>query len=361
MKTQRSDAELITSDYRYNVRPTLLVRADATQQIGSGHLMRALALAQGWQLRGGQVVFATHCDSEALCARIDTAGISRIPLNAAHPAPADMTQTLELIARLVPAWTILDGYHFTSCYQQTLQKTGCPLLVIDDMAHHSCYHADVILNQNIYADKLTYTNAKETRFLLGARYALLRPEFAPWLLWRRILPRTARNVLVTLGGVDLENVTKKVIQALTWWPRQDLSINIIVGPGNPHRETLHKAIAQSGQNMNLLTAPSDMPSLMAWADVAIAAAGTTALELAYMQVPTIAIVLADNQSRVAEAFHSRGSLQNLGWHTTVFPEALTCALRHLINNVSLRQVMAYAGRELVDGGCTQCVINELWK
>lgn len=361
MKTLKSEDQQSTYEGAGKKRPTLLVRADATRQTGSGHLMRALALAQSWQMRGGQVVFAAHCDSDALCARIDSVSMTRVPLTATYPDIADMTQTLALIDRFQPAWTVIDGYHFTSCYQQTIQETGCRLLVIDDMAHRACYHADVILNQNIYADQLIYASAGKTRLLLGSHYALLRPEFAAWLPWRRTVTQTAHNVLVTLGGVDSDNVTGKVVQALNSWRGQGLSIKIVVGPGNPHRATLEEAVAQSGRDMSLLVAPSDMPALMAWADTAITAAGTTALELAYMQVPAIALVLADNQYRVAEALHDRGTLHNMGWHETVSPQALTCRLRQLLNGASMRQEMAHIGRQIVDGDGAKRVTEALWK
>lgn len=337
----------------------LLIRADATRHSGSGHVMRALALAHGWQADGGSVVFATHCDSEALCARIDASGVQRVAMNLSHPNRADMSQTLALIAQHDPAWTVLDGYHFAPCYQQALQETGCPLLIVDDMAHLPCYHADILLNQNAKTDTLHYHCAEQTHLLCGPRYALLRPEFSGWQAWQRKTPQTATNVLVTMGGADPDNVTQKAIQALSSWRGRDFVVKVVVGPANPHRNALQEAAAEAGSNISLLIAPPDMPELMAWADIAVTAGGTTSLELAYMQVPAVTLVIADNQQRVADALNAAGAAQTLGWHADVSPQKLACTVHQLAHSASVRSDMARQGRRLVDGGGVRRVIKRM--
>jgi UDP-2,4-diacetamido-2,4,6-trideoxy-beta-L-altropyranose hydrolase len=336
---------------------TLLIRADATRHSGSGHVMRALALAHGWQAEGGSVVFATHCDSDALCDRIDAARVQRVALNAPHPDRADLFQTLALIAQHDPAWIVLDGYHFAPCYQQALQETGCPLLVVDDMAHLPRYHADILLNQNAYADTLHYACGEQTRLLCGPRYALLRPEFKDWQAWQRKTPQTAKNVLVTLGGADPDNVTQKAIHALSSWRGRDFVVKIVVGPANPHLIALQEAVAQAGRNISLLITPPDMPELMAWADIAITAGGTTSLELAFMQVPAVILVIADNQQRIADALDAAGAAKTLGWHADVSPQKLASTVHQLAHGANVRGDMARQGRRLVDGGGVSRVIK----
>ena len=198
---------------------------------------------------------------------------------------------------------MLDGYHFDPAYQKAIREAGYRLLVVDDTAHLPAYHADVLLNQNIYAPQLTYSYDPHTVLLLGPMYALLRPEFLVWKEWERHIPDTARHILVTLGGGDSDNVTLKVIQALHDIRLPDLEIRVIVGPANPHRDSLVAAIEHGPHSVELLFDVTDMPGLMAWADIAVSAAGSTCWELLFMGLPSLVGVLADNQVPIAEDCH----------------------------------------------------------
>ena len=342
---------------------TLLIRADATRQIGNGHVMRCLALAAEWQARGGHVVFLTYADNPAITARIDQSGAERISMPAMHPDTSDLPELLAVLHQRRPAWTLLDGYHFAPCYQETVQAamraSGGNTLVLDDTAHQCCYHADALLNQNVYADTLPYTCDSKTVLLLGARYALLRPEFAVWHNWQRVYPQTARNILVTMGGTDPDNVTLKVVHALSLSPSRDWNVKIVAGPGNPHFGVLRQAIAASDTDIQLLPGCGNMGELMAWADIAVAAAGSTALELAYMQVPVLSIALADNQRRNAVAMTTAGTMQTLGWHDSVTPQSLAYAITQLSNDLNTRRAMGFAGRNLVDGEGAKRIVDAM--
>ena len=116
-------------------------------------------------------------------------------------------------------------------------------------------------------------------------------------------------------------------------------------------------MTEAGRDMSLLIAPPDMPELIAWADMAVTAGGTTALELAYMQVPAVMLVIADNQRSGANALHASGAAQNLGWHDEVSPQKLARAVHHLAHSAHERRDMARRGRRLVDGGGVRRVIK----
>jgi spore coat polysaccharide biosynthesis predicted glycosyltransferase SpsG len=131
----------------------LFIRADATTEIGTGHIMRCIALAQAWQAHGGEVTFLSHCQSTALRERIIEEGFSFISIDHPHPHPDDLSQTINYVQHLSPfpfplshAWLVLDGYHFTPDYQKAIRDAGIHLLVIDDMNHLPHYHADILLN-----------------------------------------------------------------------------------------------------------------------------------------------------------------------------------------------------------------------
>ena len=128
---------------------TLFIRADATSQIGSGHVMRCIALAQAWQDQGGRVTFISHCDSDTLRIRIIGEGFNLVSIEKPHPHPSDLTLTLSCInpettGPNTGAWLVLDGYHFTPDYQKAIKDAGIRLLIIDDMNHLPYYHADII-------------------------------------------------------------------------------------------------------------------------------------------------------------------------------------------------------------------------
>ncbi len=338
--------------------PPLLVRADADARRGAGHVLRSLALAEAWRARGGAVRFVTARPAPALARRIQLAGALVIELDDAHPDPSDGALTAALAAQLQRSfgrepWVALDGYHFDAGYQAQLRRAGAALLVIDDNAHLDRYDADMVLNHGIHAPRLDYRGAEDAWFLLGTEYALLRAEFALRRDFRRAIAPRAKNILVTLGGGDADNVTARVLEALDELHDLDLSVEVLVGPLNPHLRALAERV---GGNINVRSAVADPSALMAWADIAVAAGGTTAWELASMQAPALLLVLAENQAGVAEGVDNFGAAQALGQARNLSGGALADALRALIFDPARRRRMAERGRVLVDGCGAERVI-----
>jgi len=327
----------------------LLVRADAGAQIGTGHVMRCLALAQAWQDAGGPVMFAMAAEVPALSQRLAAEGMGVTHIEAIAGNVADAQHTLDRAQALGAVWVVVDGYHFDGDYQRRLQAAGLKVLCVDDNGGAEHYFADVILNQNLHADAAWYTACEpSTQLLLGPRYALLRREFMPWREWRREVPETARKVLVTLGGSDPENVTLQVVQGLQLLPARDFEAVVVVGAGNPHYSALGRAAQAARFPIRLERNAAHMPDLMTWAEVAVSAAGSTCWELARMGVPTVALVCADNQRRLAEGLEAAGVVLNLGWHAHVTPAHIAEALSELSGSAS-RAAMASKGQAVVDG------------
>lgn len=333
---------------------TLVIRADATVESGTGHVMRCLALAQAWQNKGGEVIFISHCSSDALRQRLSVEGFELISLDKPHPDPVDWSLTKGILDQLqglkpnAPPWLVVDGYHFDASYQKGVKVAGYKLLWIDDYGHADHYYADLVLNQNISADPSIYSHRESyTRLLMGPRYFLLRREYERWQGWRRKIPEVGRKVLVTLGGADPDNVTQKAIQALRRVDIPGLEAQVVVGPANPHLELLKKETGESG--INLLTNVSDMPALMAWADLAISAGGTTCWEVAFMGVPSIALMIAENQRVNVEVLGREGIVINPGLPWELSVEGFVRQLKHLMMNSELRTLMSQRGQNLVDG------------
>jgi UDP-2,4-diacetamido-2,4,6-trideoxy-beta-L-altropyranose hydrolase len=338
---------------------SLVIRADANAHMGTGHLMRCLALAQGWKARGGQATFVTTCESDMLCGRLSDEGFQVGKIERPYPDPGDSAITLQALVAHSDAWLVLDGYHFASDYQRQIKEAGRLLLVIDDTAHLAHYWADVVLNQNINAQGLHYACEPYTRLLLGTRYVLLRSEFLAWRGWRREIPEVARKVLVTLGGSDPDNQTLKVIRALQQMDVDGLEAVIVVGASNPHSRELRSAVRGSRRAIRLVHNAENMPELMAWADVAVSAGGSTCWEMAFMGLPAVILVLAENQRGIATGLDEAGVVASVGWHAGVSSSQVASTLRRLCKDQGLRRQMSRQGRQVVDGLGVERVINFL--
>jgi len=342
----------------------LIIRADATTRIGTGHIMRCIALAQAWQDRGGDVTFLSHCDSKALRQRIIDEGFDFIPIEKPCPDPNDLSFTLDMLSAIshqpsaASPWLALDGYHFTPDYQKAIRDNGYRLLVIDDMAHLDHYYADILLNQNIHASSLHYSCDRDTVKLLGCEYVLLRREFLKYKDWKRKIPEKAKKIMVTLGGTDPDNVTLKVIRALNNLGDQDLEVKVVAGSANPNIDTLKKEFHLSPFTFHLLPGVSNMPELMVWADIAISAGGTTVWELAFMGVPNLVIVTADNQRPIAEQLHRLGAAVSLGWHENISTIEIEQGVTKLLTTRGDRTEMVRRAQEVVDGeGATRVLMQ----
>ena len=341
----------------------LFVRADANTRIGTGHVMRCLALAQAWNNTEDRVIFLMAEVPPALKQRLRSEGMEVIHLSTQPGTDEDARQTAALARKNGAQWVVVDGYHFGGDYQRIIKDANQRLLFIDDNGHSDHYYADIVLNQNIYAHESLYLNKESyTQLLLGSRYVLLRREFLNWQGWKREIPEVAHKVLVTLGGSDPDNVTMKVLKALSRIDIQGLEVKAIVGPSNPHFESLKNAMLSACPvesqeaihtgapcSMHILKDVDNMSELMAWADVAISAGGSTCWELAFMGLPNIALILAENQRPISELLSTRRVTINLGWHENLSPADMAHSITHLLHAPETRAQMGRCAREHVDG------------
>jgi len=337
----------------------LVIRADANAHIGTGHLMRCLALAQGWKDSGGEVVFATACSNDNLLGRLYDEGFRVHKIENPYPNPQDWEATREILEEHKGAWLVIDGYHFDSSYQRLVKESGHPLLAIDDYGHADHYYADIVLNQNLHAESLTYSCEPYTKLLLGTKYVLLRREFLKWRGWKREMPEVARKVLVTMGGSDPENVTLKVISAINMVDFEPLEVAVVIGPTNPHYEALEIAARTSRHSIILMRDVPNMPELMSWADIAIAAGGTTCWELAFMGLPAVLVAMAENQTLIARSLSGKIIACNLGWHEIVNSNDIAKATSTLLIDYEQRFHMSREAQKMVDGEGVKRILNEV--
>ena len=351
-------------------------RTDASVQIGTGHVMRCLTLADALRERGAQSTFICRPHLGHLLDLIQQRGHTTIALTPADDAfisPADpchakwlgtdwasdAAQTQQVLSDQVVDWLVVDHYALDRRWEQAIRPHTRRIMVIDDLADrpHDC---DLLLDQNLGRQANDYVAllSRHTQTLIGPAYALLRPEFAQWRehsLKRRAQPQL-KNLLITMGGVDPPNATSQVLEALTRCEElpTDLRITVVMGPTAPSLAQVQAQAAAMPTPTQVLVGVSNMAQLMADSDLCIGAAGGSAWERCALGLPTLVLILAGNQHRSAMALQAYGA----AW-VAADAQKLMAEISALFNKETQRSAlkkMSHLAAKLVAGnGASQVV------
>ena len=356
----------------------ILFRVDASRKIGTGHMMRCLALAQEAQQRDWECIFVLRDPDDEIVKYINfndhrvkklkSVHADQINLNAtAHgnwlsvSQTQDAKETVELIDDINPDWIVVDHYALDMHWFSIVQKTNAKILAIDDLGDRELI-CDVLLDQNLGASVEKYKGKLPVgcRLLLGPTFALLRSEFRDWRersLEGR-LHRHVENILITMGGVDAENYTVKVLKEITKSEHaKNCAFTVVVGRSYPHVTALHEFINVSKLKASVLTNVNNMAEIMSVSDLCIGAAGSTSWERCCMGQPTITLSIADNQVDIAKKLsednlviysHMSNLLENFERFFGVFAQELT-------------RTLSMNARAVCDGFGTLRVLDELEK
>ncbi len=342
----------------------IVFRADASLEIGSGHVMRCLTLAEALKQQGHQCHFICREHPGHLGELIEQKGfiLYLLPLPLAPSAPSaiekdsnqdnllpthgawlgvhwrqDAHESLTILESIKPQWLVLDHYALDQHWQNACCSGYQKLTVIDDLADrkHRCH---LLVDQTYGRKSEDYQSLvpKESQLLVGAAYALLRPEFSSWRaasLQRRKVP-SLKNILVNMGGVDKDNVTGEVLDAIkNSLLDNNCNITIVMGSTAPHIKQIKALAAELSQPNQVLSGVSNMAELMSQADLAIGAAGSTAWERCCLGLPTLMIILAENQKLIARALteaEATWSLENT--------DNLSSQVEYFLNTLSLNEL-----------------------
>jgi len=337
---------------------TLVIRAEADPQTGTGHFMRCLALAQQWRDRRGRVVLVTACSFEGLLSRYRREGATIVSLERCRSHSRDAEMTAQVMREIAGSWLILDGCQFSEDYQRQIKIRGHRLLVIDDSASLPHYYADIILNQNYHAGFLHYSAEPCTKLLLGTKYSLVRREL--FIRKRRAVSQRGRSrVLVSLGGADPENATLAIMQSFKRSLLNNFEFKIVVGVLNPNLRALRRAAQENSIRIKLKSDVKNMAALMRWAEIAIIAPGITLWELFHNGCPVICYFRDPSQKALLCALRKRGALKLLGGLNDIDERRLTSTLRELGSDPMARRRMRDLGRTIVDGNGSRRVVDLL--
>jgi UDP-2,4-diacetamido-2,4,6-trideoxy-beta-L-altropyranose hydrolase len=337
-----------------------LIRADAGLAIGTGHVMRCLALAHAWRDSGGHAAFLMAKPPAVLRDRLLKESFQVIELSSEPGSVDDANSTVHRARSLAASWIVVDGYHFGTDYQARLKSAGHKILFLDDYGHASCYAADVVLNQNLSACESFYADRNtSTQLLLGTRYCLLRPEFLSWQNWNRKIVSRAHRILVTLGGTDPANLTGNVIRALALIGDSKIEAAVAIGGSNENLDSLRKIADETGLKINIYHDAPNMPDLMAWADVAVSAAGTTCWEMCFLGLPALLIAVAENQIPIARELSHAGGAIDLGEAGDVSVDDLAAELKRLLESKARREQISLNCHTILDGKGASRVVSVL--
>jgi UDP-2,4-diacetamido-2,4,6-trideoxy-beta-L-altropyranose hydrolase len=333
-------------------------RVDASRDIGSGHMMRCLALADGLHAAGAEVRFLCRPLGAHLASLITERGFAL--------ATVDDTPGAS-VAALAPGcdWLVVDHYALDARWESAMRARARRILAIDDLADrpHDC---DVLLDQNLVAGMEqrygTLIPAASER-LLGPRYALLRSEFAEARAGVERAragsaerPGPADRLLISFGGGDAANHTALALEAVVAAGRRPRTVDVVIGGDHPRRAEIEAACRAHGFQCHVQT--QRMAELMAAADVAIGAGGSTTWERCCLGLPAIVIPIASNQEPIVDEAARRGLVYSIGT-APVTVAALAMHLTALVENAALRELLSRNGMCAVDGRGVGRVVRAL--
>lgn len=347
----------------------VVFRTDGSVNIGSGHVVRCLTLADSLGARAAEVLFVCRMHDGNLCDTIEERGyaVIRLPkpriktraeatspyrawLGASWQADAEQTRNAIEDWGISPEWIVIDHYEIDRRWEAALRPSVQRIMVIDDLANrtHDC---DLLLDQNLAPEMRTrYTDKVPAacRMLLGPRYALLQPLYGQ--LSRRLPRREGpiRRIFVFFGGVDSPNLTGRTLDAILGLERPDIEIDLVVGGNSPHASTIREQ-ARGHANIHLHHRLPTLAPLMAKADLAIGGGGAVTWERACLGLPSLVVVLAENQADIVEMVAARGATISLGWHEIVTEERIAESITNLLGDCDALRVISERAVGLFDG------------
>lgn len=334
-------------------KPKILIRADASSAIGTGHVMRCLALAQAWRDAGGCASLMAAGLPDRLSVRLKNNQIGVVTSEATPGSPEDARALIAYAAQQRADWIVIDGDRFGCDYLESVCAAGCPVMLIDDYADREAFSAKMIVNLNFGADSASYRRRGfQGEVLTGPGYALLRREFQRPFDWN--FETKGNRVLVTLGGSDPENLTPQVVMALATCP--DLQLTVALGPASSVTSPLE---GNGGADVRVVVDASNMAELMMEADVAITVAGGTLWELMCCGCPVLCYTRTAGGSHVVNCLAKQGVIVDMGDVVRFDRATIVSAVREIVDSISARERMASQGRALVDGLGARRVVQAL--
>jgi UDP-2,4-diacetamido-2,4,6-trideoxy-beta-L-altropyranose hydrolase len=343
-------------------------RADASVEIGMGHIMRCLTLADELRRVGHRCLFLCYASlgQEARLIRNQGHAVTFLPQSAAAPGwQSDAEESREALKTTEEPvdWLVVDHYGLDANWEISMREHVRRIMVIDDMADraHAC---DLLLDQNLLpevADRYGPLLPSYAAQLLGPKFALLRPEFAA-ARQKNSSPRNGvvREILVSFGGTDSANATTLAVQALIDTGITGITVHVVMGSSAPYADEVAD-LCFALPWVQFYRPADDMAGLMACSDLALGAAGSTVWERCAVGLPALLISLAPNQIPIARGVAQAGAARYLGPIEEIDTERIGSALQSVLQAPAALQEMSRSAWNLTDGGGTKRVAEEMMR
>lgn len=338
------------------------IRADGNPQIGAGHIMRCISIAETLKDRGKVIIFLTADEESA--SLIASRGFATLTLHTKWDQMEDELATLlPILEEKKVRNIIIDSYQVTPAYMDAVRKHA-NIIYLDDMGLEA-YPVDVLINYNIYAKEIPYEelyhrkNLPLPRLMLGGEFVPLRSEFSTL---EGKVRRIVRDVLITTGGGDLYNSAGAILNAVEANIAAFMGIrfHVVSGAYNPNTPGL-KTMEKENSNLKVYENVRHMADLMKRCDIAIAAAGSTMYELAALGIPTICFYFAENQRRSAESFGKNLAINcgNFVQDQEGVTERIIQALKEYTASYESRSAACDLLTQTLDGDGASRIVEEL--
>lgn len=286
----------------------IAIRADGGNKIGMGHIMRTLVLAK--ELAKTNDVFYV-CKVDNSFSDKYKQGIDKIRSQEFNVVTIDENNVLNELKSILADCLITDSYDVNEDYFNITKEIFKVTGYIDDMNLYN-FNVDFIINQNIGAEDYEYKANKDTKLFLGAQYVMLREEFRN--ISNRVINKKVSNVMITLGGSDTNGITNMI---LDYVKDLDSNFHVVIGPSFEENNIYKLRELEKLKSNIKLYFNANMIEIMNKCDIAISACGITLYELGVCGIPTIGIIVVDNQENVAFKMSEKGLIYNLGWYTNL--------------------------------------------
>jgi UDP-2,4-diacetamido-2,4,6-trideoxy-beta-L-altropyranose hydrolase len=332
-------------------------RVDASARIGTGHVMRCLALADSLRTRGAVIRFVCRGLPAHFAALLAERRYGLASIDAASP-DRDAEETILALAGDRWDWLVVDHYGLASRWETAVRAVARRILVIDDLADrdHDC---DVLLDQNLLVETDPRYDTRvpaHTCRLFGPRFALLRESVRQ--ARSAVAPRTGAvsRLLVMFGGADADNWTGRAVDAVAAAGVSVPHVDVVIGALHAHRAEIEAACGRLGFVCHVQ--PPDVDALMARADLAIGAGGVTMWERCCLGVPSLTIVVAENQREMVRESARRDVVATLS-EGEITVASMSRHLAALAGDAARRERLSRAGMDAVDGDGTVRVVRAM--
>ena len=359
-------------------------RVDGSIEIGSGHVMRCLTLADALSENGCKCMFVSRRFPGDLVKEIRRRGytVTGLPsveskVNKPGDSPgdlpahaewlgvdwaADVHQTSAALSGLEIDQLVVDSYALDERWEQKLRHHCQSIVVIDDLADrgHDC---DLLIDQNYFKNGTTRYDdlvPKDCVKLLGPQYALLRPEFHALHNTARPSDGVVNRVLVFFGGTDPHGLTRIVLSELDNETPGRFYVDVVVGRANPNISELRQYVDEC-PNIHLHVQTPHMAQLLDCCDLAIGAGGVNTWERLALGVPSLVITVAENQEAFSRDLHEAGALALVGRVETVTKVEIRKAVSYALCHPETLRSQSLEGMRLVDGDGTRRVVESILK